>query len=126
MKFTITTLLILFSFEGFSQTQSNSIERQSQSMNYEYPRITLVAKIAVSETTTVHTYKFETRGQITVNSDDSIGKKKNSDEVNDIIQTFQNIDGVSECTFDDATQSFTILTGPTTDLFKAVNQINQK
>lgn len=138
MTSTTTTLIMAIALPllGFSQT-----ENSSESFNQELPaqniettistseetiQVELVSSNAVSNAITVHTYKFLGIEITNMESPDTEPRISKSAQVQNIIDSFLSIEGVTRCTFDQATQTFTILSGPQTDLSVIVNQINKK
>jgi len=87
--------------------------------------VTNVASNVVSPTITVHTYKLQASGN-TTSSNDNTPQVPNTEKVEKIIEIFSAIDGVSRCTFDQSTQTFTILSTPTTDFTEALETIHTK
>ena len=79
------------------------------------PVILFVSKNDVSSSVSVHTYKYLKNNTTEVFSDLD-EQAEHSKKVQLIIDTFLSVEGVSRCTFDKATQTFTLLTGPTTSL----------
>lgn len=123
MKHTITILTILISFLGYSQDFEKISENEDISSEI---RILETAKIAVSSMTTVHTYALNNNTKVAVEDTDLNTQFSVSNEVTALINTFLAIEGVTECSFDRATQTFTIVTGSLTDLTSCVNKINKK
>lgn len=123
MKHTITILTILISFLGYSQDFEKISENEDISSEI---RILETAKIAVSSMTTVHTYALNNNTKVAVEDADLNTQFSVSNEVTALINTFLAIEGVTECSFDRATQTFTIVTGSLTDLTSCVNKINKK
>lgn len=123
MKHTITILTILISFLGYSQDFEEISENEDISSEI---RILETAKIAVSSMTTVHTYALNNNTKVAVEDADLNTQFSVSNEVTALINTFLAIEGVTECSFDRATQTFTIVTGSLTDLTSCVNKINKK
>lgn len=122
MKFISITFFITFlSFFGLSQER---IIAENSGIDIETLRITEIAKNSVSSTMTVYTYKLN-NGVISKNQEnDSDIPKNNSGEVDAIINSFLSNNGVRECTFDSATQTFTILSSSDSDLSSIVENIN--
>jgi len=87
------------------------------------PVILFVVKNNVSPTISVHTYKYIKIINIesTSDVDEQVELSKN---IQFIIDTFLSVQGVSRCTYDRATQTFTILAIPTTTLFHVEEIIN--
>lgn len=123
MKHTITILTILISFLGYSQDFEKISENEDISSEI---RILETAKIAVSSMTTVHTYALNNNTKVAVEDADLKAQFSVLNEVTAVINTFLAIEGVTECSFDQATQTFTIVTGSLTDLTSCVNKINKK
>lgn len=123
MKHTITILSILISFLGYSQDHEKISVNEGVSSEI---RIIEVVKIAVSKTTTVYTFVIENKSNEVLHYSDMKEMKSPSTEITDIINIFLTAEGVTECSFDEATQTFTIVTGPSTDLTSCVNKINKK
>ena len=113
MKFTTTLIIAIFPLIALSQNETEI----STSV------ITEVGKNAVSESITVHTYKL-TNAIESQQSDTDI-QQINSEEIQAMVNLFLAVDGIHRCTFDRATQSFTILSEPTTNVASAVELINQ-
>jgi hypothetical protein len=124
MRFTTTILLFLLPY--FGQTQETTIESSlSLSVDIQQaPIITEVGKYAASPNLTVYTYKLNNvivDNSQQKDSDLSIG---NSEQIQSIIALFLDVQGISDCTYDNPTQSFTVLADPNTDLSQVVNSIN--
>lgn len=84
--------------------------------------VTEVSKIHMSSTMTAHTYKLNATS---ATSDQDINPTPvPSSEITAMINSFSAVSGVTECTFDNATQTFTIYSSPTTNLEAAVDVIN--
>lgn len=89
----------------------------------ENPVILFVAKNNVSTYMSVHTYKLNSSIS-TEEISDTGGQLDYSNNVQLIVNTFLSVEGVSRCTYDEATQTFTILTSPVVDLLHVVLLIN--
>ena len=88
------------------------------------PLISFVSKNDVSATLSVQTYKYITNNVIG-NVADQDGQVANSENVQLVIDAFLSVQGVSRCTFDRATQTFTILTSPAVNLSQVEKTINK-
>mgnify|MGYP006137541693 CR=1 FL=1 len=87
------------------------------------PVILFVAKNDVSASISVHTYRLN--GSISTEEiSDTDGQLDYSNNVQLIVDTFLSVEGVSRCTFDKTTQTFTLLTSPVVDLLQVVLLIN--
>ncbi|MDX2362248.1 MAG: hypothetical protein QNK23_15685 [Crocinitomicaceae bacterium] len=89
------------------------------------PIVTNVASNAVSTTITVHTYKLLDPSN-TASVSDNDPQVPNTAKVKSIIEIFSSVEGVTRCTFDLSTHTFTILSSPTTDFSEALEIINIK
>jgi hypothetical protein len=112
MKLTTTITAISLCFVSFIGLSQDEI-------------ITEVSKNVVSTSITVHTYKLITL-EAGVLSSDTEEQEEYSNVINNINETFLDVDGVTRCTFDNATQTFTILTNPNVNLQMVKDQINAK
>ena len=118
MRQIISIVLILLVTSSYGR-----IEEKEMSLNGN-PVILFVAKNDVSSSISVHTYKL-----IIIISGEEIsdtdGHPDYSNNVQLVIDAFLSVDGVSRCTFDKATHSFTLLTSPLVDLLPVVQAINK-
>ncbi len=123
----ITTAILLFLLPYCGQTQETNIETSLiKSVDIQQVKtITEVGKYAASPTVTVYTYKLNNGFVDNSQQKDSDLSVGNSVEVQSIISLFLTVQGISECTYDNPTQSFTLLVDPNTDLSKVVNSINK-
>lgn len=124
MKLTITIILVMASLTGFTQgtnTESHSMNFETSSVPF---RLELVAKNDVSTTTSVYTYKFNQSKDQNSNLSDDEEQPKIAESVAVIIQEFYSVKGVVEVNFDQATQTFTVVTETNTDLTRIVKKIN--
>lgn len=126
MKNTITIISILFSFLGYCQESTISPLKSKKNTENTEVYLVEVAKIPVSPETTVHTYTLKNQKDNESQISDMDEKKLLSKEITDVVDIFLSVEGVTECSFDEATQSLTIITGPLTDLSSAVKNINTK
>ena len=82
-----------------------------------------VSKNQISSSITVHTYKLS--GMETFKYPDNDGNQRaHSASIERMIDIFLIIEGVSRCTFDNATDTFTVLSSPSVNLLSAVRLIN--
>lgn len=139
---TTTTLLLAIALPliGFSQNENSSEGNPRKSFKEEQPiqniessisstetnQIELVSSNAVSSSITVHTYKYFGNDVSNVEYHDIDQNTSATSDTQSITDLFLSIEEVTRCTFDQATQTFTILSGPKTDLSVIVNQINNK
>lgn len=115
MKITIILLL------AFLPVYSNA----QQAINDQNLKLEQVAKYDLSSETTAYTFKLismNTAGS----SEDTVEAAEPGVKVRSAIDNFLEVDGVKECTFDNATQTFTVITKPQTDLSEVVKSINTK
>jgi hypothetical protein len=126
MKYTTTLLIFLLSFLSYAQESIPALTSVKKTQDSGQIQITEVAKIAVSNTTTVHTYVLNNNSTTTQLDSDNNEQFPTSEEIVSVINTFLAIEGVMECTFDNATQTFTIISEPLTDLSASVKSINKK
>lgn len=126
MKYTTTLLIFLLSFLGYSQESIPAERSVKKAQDSGQIQIFEVAKIAVSNTTTVHTYALNNQARTSQIDSDSNEQFPTSEKVASVVNTFLAIEGVMECTFDNATQTFTIISEPLTDLSACVKNINKK
>ena len=115
----LTSLLFLFSI-SFS---FGMVSEKQTNFNGD-PVIVFVSKNNLSTTISVHTYKYIKNNSTEVSSDTD-EQAEYSTEVQLIIDAFLSVKGVSRCTFDKATQTFTLLTSPTTSLLNVEEVINK-
>ena len=126
MKSTTTLVLMtLISFLGVSQETFSGSAVNTNNLENETVILSLVAKNEVSATMTAHTYELNDASEMAVQINDETKQISNKASVNIIIGKFLAVTGVSECTFDKATQTFTILSEPSTNLLIAVQAINK-
>jgi hypothetical protein len=125
MKLITTLILTVISLTVFSQETNSGIKTIEKELVTTNELLILVAKIPVSETTTAHTYKFNSTQVGSQNSNDSEQNGEYSVEIKNITELLLGVSGVFECSFDNATQTFTILSGPTTDLSQVIERINK-
>lgn len=141
MASTTTTLILAFAMPliGFSQETnttnaknrlSQNKAKTAQSNQLKTHETSIIIELensnAVSNTITVHTYNYLEKDNTAIQIVDSQPIESQSVETNDIIELFLKVEGVTRCTFDQATQTFTILSEPLTDLSNIVNSINKK
>jgi hypothetical protein len=123
----ITTAILLFLLPYCGLTQETTIE-SSLVINADIqhiPIITEVGKYNASPNLTVYTYKLNNGFVDNSQQKDSDLSVGNSEQIQSIITIFLTVQGISECTYDNPTQSFTLLVDPNTDLSKVVNSINK-
>lgn len=124
MKALTTTLflLILLPYTGFAQvTEQNAPVSNTQ---FE-PLIYKICENKVSANTLVHTYKLNTKNQTNASNDTDIMHTDLPTEIRSIVELLSNASGVSECSFDGATQTFTIVTALETNIQVFVDEINK-
>lgn len=145
MTSTTTALIMAIALPlfGFSQNENTiKLPQQVNPTEGEYPviqegnslftkesnniQITHVSSNAVSSTVTVHTYKYSAQDDVNVEHLDSEPNESNSTGTQTIIEQISKVEGVTDCTFDRATQTFTIVSETQTDLTQVVNNINKK
>lgn len=126
MKYTTTLIIFVLSFLSYSQESIPAVRSVKNAQDSGQIQISEVAKIAVSNTTTVHTYALKNHARTSQIDSDSNEQFTTSEEIVSVINTFLTIEGVMECTFDNATQTFTIISEPLTDLSACVKNINKK
>ena len=115
---TILSLIILALLPAIGYSQSNELENEQV--------VTKVSANKVSSTITVHTYSFNNEGLSSAEGLDMDGELEYSEEVQSIVDQFLSVSGISRCTFDKATNTFTILSTPETQLSEIVDIINKK
>ena len=115
---TILSLIILALLPAIGYSQSNELENEQV--------VTKVSANKVSSTITVHTYSFNNEGLSSAEDLDMDGELEYSEEVQSIVDQFLSVSGISRCTFDKATNTFTILSTPETQLSEIVDIINKK
>lgn len=85
--------------------------------------ISEVSKNHISSSITVHTYKLA--GMETFKYPDNDGNQTaHSPSIERMIDIFLTAEGVTRCTFDNATGTFTVLSSPSVNLLRAVRLIN--
>jgi len=114
---------LIFIFIFFSVNYSFANLKETRIPLSGNPVILFVAKNNVSAHLSVHTYKLNSSIS-TEEISDLDGQPDYSNNVQLIIDSFLSVQGVSRCTFDKATQSFTILTGLSVELLQVVEMIN--
>jgi hypothetical protein len=120
----ISVTLLLSSAASAQEVITISNAAQApQEISANHETVTLVSKNHLSNTITVHTYKLNYTAATSAQDNDA-NPSGPSSEITTIINSFSAITGVSECTFDRATQTFTIVSSPTTNLTVAVDTIN--
>ena len=117
MKHIISIVLILLVNFSFGQ-----LKEKEMTLNGN-PVILFVAKNNVSSSISVHTYKLD-GGLGAEEISDADGQPDYSNNVQLVVDAFLSVEGVSRCTFDKATQTFTLLTSPSVDLLPVVQTIN--
>ena len=115
----IATILLLFTFN----TSYGMLSEQQIGLDGN-PVIVFVTKNNVSSSITVHTYKY-LDSQSEENVRDIDEQIENPQKIQIIIDAFSSVEGVSRCTFDRATHTFTILSSPTTSLSHVEELINK-
>ena len=124
LKSTITMATLLVVITANSQeTPTISQPEISIIQTDNTTKITEISKNHVSSSITVHTYKLNA-GELSVTPDIDGNLSSNSASIERMIDTFLSVTGVSRCTFDNATQTFTILSEPSVSLSEAVQLIN--
>ena len=116
-------LIFIFIFIFFSINYSFGNLKERQIPLSGNPVILFVAKNNVSNILSVHTYKLNSSISNEETSDIN-GHPDYPNNVQLIIDSFLSVQGVSRCTFDKATHSFTILTSPSVELLQIVEMIN--
>ena len=122
-KNTIAVLGILISFRAFSQKPTLQVDPNAQLLEISINKIIKVSENKLSSTLTAHTVKL-VDGNTPDIEDDSGNPTVNSTSIEGMIDTFLSVSGVSRCTFDNATQTFTILSTPETSLTVVIASIN--
>lgn len=117
MKQVILIVLIFFGNYSFGSLKEKQIPLTGN------PVILFVAKNDVSASISVHTYRLTTSSSSEEISDVD-GQLDYSNSVQLIIDTFLSVAGISRCTFDKATQTFTLIANPSLDLSQVVQTIN--
>jgi hypothetical protein len=117
--------MTLFSFLGYSQETISGIAINNNNVENEAVILSFVCKNDVSATMTAHTYKLNDGSEMNVQYIDGAQQTTNKASVNHIINKFLAVPGVSDCTFDKATQTFTILSEPSAILSSMVQSINK-
>ncbi|MFT5860450.1 MAG: hypothetical protein ACI865_002563 [Flavobacteriaceae bacterium] len=118
----ILTALILLNANA-QQVQTSSISEVEPIHSEVNVILTEVSKNNLSSSITAHTYKLG--GAINSSSQDiDSNLSDHSTSIKRMIDTFLTIDGVSRCTFDTATQTFTILSEPAISLSNVIQLIN--
>ena len=122
----ITTTILLFLLPYFALTQEASTETVLvKSVDLQQHIITEVGKYIASPSITVYTYKLNSEVLENSQQKDFDLPLGNSEQIQSIITIFLATQGISECTFDSATQSFTLLAEPNTVLSEVVKTINK-
>lgn len=109
---------LAISQEVIPQTSPNAITRQ-----ITMSKITKISENKLSASLTAHTYKLVS-GELSEMTDLNSNQLSNSSSIEGMINAFLDVEGVSRCTFDHATQTFTVLSKPTTSLTQAFRSIN--
>lgn len=118
MNYYVTLFLVgVLTLLGFSSG--------AHAQNINEPIISEVAKNDVSSDITVHTYAFHPGAISATNDLDEQPATAVSAAVQDIIDFFLGLPGVTRCTFDRATQTFTILSSPNSNFDAEVTNYNQ-
>ncbi len=123
----ITTTILLFLLPYCGLTQETTIESSLViNADIQYiPIITEVGKYTASPNLTVYTYKLNNAFVDNSQQKDFDLPIGNSEQIQSIITILLAVQGISECTYDNPTQSFTLLADPNIDLSKVVNSINK-
>ena len=113
------------------KTQQNEpnvieIEADKNSSDINSLHIENVSSNAVSSTITVHTFKVIDKFESNIQYSDNDPADLGTSDTQSAIDAFLKVNGVIRCTFDKATQTFTVLSGPKTDLSAVVSTINKK
>ena len=117
MKHIISIVLILLANYFYGQVKEKETALSGNSVVF------FVAKNDVSFSISVHTYKLNV-GIGAKEISDVDGQPDYSNNVQFVVDAFLSVEGVSRCTFDKATHSFTLLTSPSVDLLPVVQAIN--
>ena len=117
MRNVILIVLILIGNYSFGNLEEKQVLLNGN------PVILFVAKNDVSTSVSVHTYRLNASISAEGNSDLDV-QPDYSNNVQFIVDSFLTVEGVSRCTFDKATQTFTLLTSPVVDLLQVVLLIN--
>ncbi len=97
----------------------------AQTLNTEQELIVCTSKNQVAANVMVYTYTYSTNETPTSAMEDAAFSNNNfTEEVNNILQKFKDNNEIFECSFDQATSTFTVVTSSSTDLSKTVNEIN--
>lgn len=115
MKTLVLLMGMLMSTASFSQICESIEDIQLEVVSSN----TLSNKIAV------HTYKL-VNGSTSSTVEDTQPNKSQSPTIKYVINCFTAIEGVERCTFDKATQTFTIVANPTTDLSSVAQKFQNK
>ncbi len=119
MRLTILLLLISLPLITFSQQEENNAALANKEIY-----VSLAASNTLSSDVAVHTLKLnkQAAGQADV---DMVPSGTNSSEVQNIISIVSNYEGVKDCSFDRATQTFTVVTKPTVEIDPIITLINE-
>jgi hypothetical protein len=124
---TAIVMVLALTMSGYAQQQVITTEpvNVSETPVVSTEKIIHVSSNQLSMTITVHTYKLNvaTNNQ-TLDQDQGANLPIESSN-QQIIDQFSSVSGVTRCTFDQATKTFTIVSSPATDLTAIVNTINQ-
>jgi hypothetical protein len=97
----------------------------AQTSNTQDEFIVCASKNQVAENVMVYTFAYSTNETPTSAMEDAEFSSNNfTGEVNNILQKFKGNNEILECSFDQATSTFTVVTSSSTDLSKTVNEIN--
>ena len=97
----------------------------AQTSNPQNEMIVCAFKNQVAENVIVYTFAYSTNEIPTSAVEDAEVSNNNfTGEINNILQKFKGNNDILECSFDQATSTFTVVTSSSTDLSKTVNEIN--
>ena len=98
----------------------------AQNINIQDELIVCSAKNQVAENVTVYTFVYSKKEVSANPADDAYASKGNlTVQINNVLKLFKDKNEVLECSFDNATGTFTVVTSSSADLSEVIYTINQ-